>query len=54
MEANNAAAGEGILRATVTITRKATGKVETYQLTSEPVPIEVAQQIATQQPKEEQ
>ncbi len=42
---NNVAAKPAVLHATLTIKRKATGKVETYQIVGTPVP-------AKQQPKE--
>ena len=50
---NNAEAAPAVLRMTIGITRKATGITETYELVSDPMPVEQAKQIVESQPKEE-
>lgn len=42
-----------VLRMTIGITRKATGVTETYELISDPMPLDEAKQIVESQPKEE-
>jgi hypothetical protein len=49
---NNAEAAPAVLRMTIGITRKATGITETYELVSDPLPLEQAQQIVNAQPQE--
>jgi hypothetical protein len=52
-EANTVEAAPAVLRMTIGITRKATGLTETYELVSEPLPVEEAKQIVeSHQPKE--
>ena len=51
-DTNNAAAQPAVLRMTIGITRKATGLTETYELVSDPLPLDEAQQIVDAQPKE--
>jgi hypothetical protein len=50
MEENTAQSQPAVIKMTIGITRKATGITETYELTSDPIPLEEAQKIA--QPKE--
>jgi len=50
---NNAEAAPAVLRMTIGITRKATGITETYELVSDPLPVEQAKRIVESQPKEE-
>ena len=49
--ANQAIAQPAVIRMTIGITRKATGITETYELVSDPMPLDEAKQIA--QPKED-
>ena len=49
-EQNNVSAQPAVLRMTIGITRKATGITETYELVSDPIPLEEAQKLV--QPKE--
>jgi hypothetical protein len=50
---NQVEAQPAVLRMTIGITRKATGITETYELVSDPMPAEQAQQIVDSQPKAE-
>jgi hypothetical protein len=43
-----------VLRMTIGITRKATGITETYELVSDPLPMDEAKRIVESQPKEAQ
>ena len=45
---NIVSAQPAVLRMTIGITRKETGITETYELVSDPVPLDEAQKIATQ------
>ena len=51
-EDNNLQAQQAVLHMTIGITRKATGITETFELVGDPIPLEEAQKIATEQPKE--
>ena len=52
MSENNVQAQEAVLHMTIGITRKDTGVTEVYELVGDPIPIEDAKQIATEQPKD--
>jgi hypothetical protein len=52
-QANAIEAAPAVLRMTIGITRKATGITETYELVSDPMPLEQAKQIVESQSKEQ-